>query len=170
MNLPVFTGKVLCFGDEVNTDVLHPTRFFSLDASTVQSGFTKGVGNNPSQTIMPQSQQNASIIVAGRNFGYGSSRETTLQTLKLNGIQIVLADTISRIFYRNAVNLGLWVLEVGELAKTLQTFEALSIDLAASTVSSNGVLLASLPKLPRYSQTLLMAGGMRPWLADDCPI
>ena len=95
-------GAALSFGDDVNTDLLHPSYFFSLNQNTVREGFLGAV----EQTELVDKDM-ARIIVAGRNFGCGSSRETTMTALKLAGVQAVVAESFGRIFFRNALSLGL---------------------------------------------------------------
>lgn len=95
-------GNAWCFGDHVNTDVIHPPEFFSLDPERVKEGLFHGLD--------PQLQQRFradDIVVAGRNFGCGSSRETSIRSLKLNRVGAIVAIDFARIFLRNATNNGI---------------------------------------------------------------
>jgi 3-isopropylmalate dehydratase small subunit len=90
------------FGDNLNTDVLHPPSYFSLDAEIVKSGLFKGIDPELQARVAP-----GDLIVGGRNFGCGSSRETSIRSLKLNGIAAVIALDFARIFFRSATNNGI---------------------------------------------------------------
>jgi 3-isopropylmalate dehydratase small subunit len=95
-------GRLWLFGDDVNTDVLHPPQFFSLDPERVKIGLFHGLD----PTLQPRLRP-GDIVVAGRNFGCGSSRETSLRALQLNQIGAIVALDFARIFFRNATNNGL---------------------------------------------------------------
>lgn len=95
-------GRIWAFGDDVSTDVIHPPEFFSLDPARVKRGLFHGFD----PTIQPRMRL-GDIIVAGRNFGCGSSRETSIQSLRLNGIAAIVAIDFARIFFRSATNNGL---------------------------------------------------------------
>ena len=90
------------FGDNLNTDVLHPPSYYSLEPEVVKSGLFKGIDSELQARVQP-----GDLIVAGRNFGCGSSRETSIRSLKLNGIAAVIAIDFARIFFRNATNNGI---------------------------------------------------------------
>ncbi len=95
-------GRVWVFGDDMNTDVIHPPEFFSLDPEKVK----KGLFHKLDPTLQPRLQP-GDVFVAGRNFGCGSSRETSMRSLKLNGVGAIVAVDFARIFFRNATNNGL---------------------------------------------------------------
>jgi 3-isopropylmalate dehydratase small subunit len=90
------------FGDNLNTDVLHPPSYFSLDPEVVRRGLFKGIDPELQERVRA-----GDLIVAGHNFGCGSSRETSIRSLKLNGIAAVIALDFGRIFFRNATNNGI---------------------------------------------------------------
>ncbi len=98
----VISGKAWVFGDNLNTDVIHPPEFFSLDPDRVRAGLF--------HKLDPQIQPNlepGDVLVGGHNFGCGSSRETSMRSLKLNQIGAIVAIDFARIFFRNATNNGL---------------------------------------------------------------
>lgn len=95
-------GRVWLFGDDINTDIIHPPQFFSLDPEKVKSGLFHGYD----PTIQPNLQP-GDVLIGGRNFGVGSSRETSMRSLKLNQIGAIVALDFARIFFRNATNNGL---------------------------------------------------------------
>ncbi len=102
--LPRIVGPALRFGDDVNTDELHPSRFYSLDDTTVRSGFLRAAEGHERRA---DSNLTGRVVIAGRNFGIGSSRETGARVFLLHGIVAVVAVSFARIFYRNVMNLGL---------------------------------------------------------------
>lgn len=95
------TGTVWCFGNNLSTDVLHPPEFFSLDPERVKQGLL----HKYDPSIQPRLQPN-DIFIGGRNFGCGSSRETSIRSLLLNKIGAIIAIDYARIFFRNATNNG----------------------------------------------------------------
>jgi 3-isopropylmalate dehydratase small subunit len=95
-------GVAWVFGDDLNTDVIHPPEYFSLDPERVRQGlFAK---YDPK---MVGRLRGGDVLVAGRNFGCGSSRETSIRALLLNGISAIVAVDFARIFFRSATNNGL---------------------------------------------------------------
>jgi 3-isopropylmalate/(R)-2-methylmalate dehydratase small subunit len=95
-------GRVWHFGDDVSTDVIHPPQFFSLAEDTVKRGLFHGLDPDLQPSLQP-----GDIFVAGRNFGCGSSRETSVRSLCLNGVGAIVALDFARIFFRSATNRGL---------------------------------------------------------------
>jgi 3-isopropylmalate/(R)-2-methylmalate dehydratase small subunit len=95
-------GRVWLFGDDLNTDVIHPPQFFSLDEERVKRGLFHGLDPDIQPNLRP-----GDVLVGGRNFGCGSSRETSVRSLKLNGIGAIVAVNFARIFFRNATNNGI---------------------------------------------------------------
>lgn len=95
-------GRVWVFGDDVNTDVIHPPQFFSLEPAKVKAGLFHGLDPSIQPALQP-----GDIFIGGRNFGCGSSRETSMRSLKLNQVGAIIALDFARIFFRNATNNGL---------------------------------------------------------------
>jgi 3-isopropylmalate/(R)-2-methylmalate dehydratase small subunit len=108
-------GRTWVFGDNLNTDVIHPPRFFSLEASTVKKGLFHGLDPTIQPRLLP-----GDVLVAGRNFGCGSSRETSVISLRLNEIGAIIAISFARIFFRNATNRGLPCLTFADPADYLR--------------------------------------------------
>jgi 3-isopropylmalate dehydratase small subunit len=108
-------GRVWRFGDHVNTDVIHPPQFFSLDAERVKSGLFHGLD----PTIQPNLEP-GDVLVAGRGFGCGSSRETSVRSLLLNRVGAIVAHDFARIFFRSATNQGLPCLTFSDPADRLR--------------------------------------------------
>lgn len=95
------TGRIWSFGEHVNTDVIHPPDFFSLEAEKVKRGLFQKYDPTLQPRLLP-----GDILVGGRNFGCGSSRETSIKSLKLNRIGAIVAVDFARIFFRSATNNG----------------------------------------------------------------
>ncbi|MCX5233510.1 hypothetical protein [Streptomyces sp. NBC_00233] len=96
------TGRVWLFGDNLNTDVIHAPQFFSLDPDKVKRGLFHGLDPDIQPSMRP-----GDVLVGGHNFGCGSSRETSVRSLKLNQIGAIIAIDFARIFFRNATNNGI---------------------------------------------------------------
>lgn len=156
-----FAGKALPMGDNVNTDMLHPSRFFSLDDRTVRSGFLQAT-NGYEQ--VGGTDLAGRVIAAGVNFGCGSSRETGARAFLLAGVRAVVARSLARIFSRNVRNLGLPAVECPALP-ALPPDAEVEIDVVANTltVPSLGLTLATQPLDP-YWMRVLEAGGLLPFL------
>jgi 3-isopropylmalate dehydratase small subunit len=133
-------GRVWRFGDDLNTDVIHPPDFFSLDPDVV----AKGLFHKHDPTIQPRIRP-GDVIVGGRNLGCGSSRETSIQSLRLNRIGAVIAVDFGRIFFRNATNQGLPCLTFAEATDVDRIADGdhvtVALDAAVLTTSSG----ASIP-------------------------
>lgn len=93
------SGRAWSFGDDVNTDVMHPPQFFSLKPDVVRRGLFAGLDPQFHERVRP-----GDVLIAGRNFGCGSSRETSIQSLKLNCVGAIVAVDFARIFFRSATN------------------------------------------------------------------
>lgn len=100
-------GKAFIFGDNINIDIIHPANYFSLDQEKVREGLFMGI----SSSIAKQIRASHGIIIGGKNFGCGSSREVAAQSFVYNNVKVLVAESFARIFYRNCLNLGLLLFE-----------------------------------------------------------
>jgi 3-isopropylmalate/(R)-2-methylmalate dehydratase small subunit len=154
-------GPALVLGDNVNTDVLHPSKFYSLDDSKVRSGFLRAVDGREGDA---DADLQGRIVIAGSNFGCGSSRETGARVFLLAGVQAVIAVSFARIFHRNLLNLGLPALACPELSHhTIQEGQAVRLDLSHGALQIGDIALAT-DGLDPHWQHILDAGGLAPWL------
>lgn len=154
-------GPALVLGDDVNTDQLHPSRFYSLDDQKVRSGFLGAVAGREEEG---QRDLRGHIVVAGSNFGIGSSRETGARVFLLAGIRAVVAASFARIYYRNVMNLGLPAIVCPALAVERPVDGAqVSVELSAGRVTIDGRTLAAEPMDPYWSR-VLEAGGLTRYL------
>jgi 3-isopropylmalate/(R)-2-methylmalate dehydratase small subunit len=158
----IITGPALVMGNNVNTDVLHPSRFFSLDDNTVRSGFLQAAAGYESTGADNLAGR---IIAAGENFGCGSSRETGAKVFVLAGVQAIVARSLARIFSRNVRNLGLLAVECPSLPSNLESGLELQIDLERWTLAipARGDRFA-LKRLDPFWEAVVHAGGLMGFL------
>ncbi len=152
-----FRGRVWTFGDDIDTDVIIPARYIGgQDASEFAKHCMEGIDSHFSEKVTP-----GDILVAGKNFGCGSSREPAPVALKAIGISCIIAKTCARIFYRNAFNVGLPVLECDELSGRIEQGDEVEVDLDTGKILnvSNGKCLQAKP-IPGFMQELLHDGGL----------
>ena len=151
------TGKVWRYGDHVDTDVIIPARYLNIqDPDELAEHAMEDI-----DTTFAAQVQAGEIIVAGKNFGCGSSREHAPLVLKQKGISCVVAESFARIFYRNAINIGLPVVELGEAVADIQADQTLSVELSRGVVTNEttGQTWTTKP-LPAFVQELTSAGGL----------
>ncbi len=150
-------GKVHQYGDHVDTDVIIPARYLnSSDPKVLASHCMEDIDKEFLGRVQP-----GDFIVAGRNFGCGSSREHAPLALKAAGIACVVADSFARIFYRNSINIGLPVLECPEAAADARAGDTLSIDLASGEIRNmTSGRTYTTPPFPPFMQRIMDAGGL----------
>jgi methanogen homoaconitase small subunit len=147
-----FTGKVWKYGDNIDTDVIIPGKY--LRTADVRS-FGEHAMDGIDPTFKPEA---GDIIVAGKNFGCGSSREQAPLALKYAGISCVVAKSFARIFFRNAINVGLPIVEAN-VYDAVQKGEIIEVDLDKGQVLAGGKAYDS-TRLPEFLQAILDAGGL----------
>jgi 3-isopropylmalate/(R)-2-methylmalate dehydratase small subunit len=149
-------GNVWKYGDDVNTDVIFPGRY------TYQIMPPEEMAKHALEDLDPGFAANVrpgDVIVAGKNFGCGSSREQAAACLKAAGVQAVVARSFARIYFRNAINLGLAVLQSAEAADALDTGDAVDIDFTRGEIRSAKGMFRFLP-LPASVRGIIEAGGL----------
>lgn len=150
-------GKCWKFGDDVNTDEIIPAIYLdATDEREMAPHCMEGIDSAFAGNVKP-----GDIIVAGKNFGCGSSREHAPLAIKACGVQCVVAESFARIFYRNAINIGLRIAECPEAAREADTGDVLDVDFAAGTVVSRtkGKNYTFPPFSPEI-QAIIDAGGL----------
>jgi 3-isopropylmalate/(R)-2-methylmalate dehydratase small subunit len=158
----IILGTALVLGDNVNTDTLHPSQFFSLDDSRVRSGFMQAVAGYEK---VGASDLSGRIILAGDNFGCGSSRETGARVFLLAGVRAIVARSLARIFSRNLRNLGVPALECPSLPKELYDDLGVKIDLNKWTLDLPAYSqVLPLKRLDPFWEAVVKAGGLMPFL------
>ncbi len=154
------TGKVWKFGNDVDTDLIIPARYLTTsDPEELAAHCMEDADPGFPQKVRP-----GDIIVGGKNFGCGSSREHAPIAIKAAGVACVVARSFARIFYRNAFNMGLPILECGA-ADTFETGQSLSVDLDTGeiVVAETGAAHETTP-IPPFMQELVAAGGLMPYI------
>jgi len=152
-----FKGKVHKFGDDVNTDEIIPARYLNTsDSAELAKHAMEDADPGFVQKAKP-----GDFILAGKNFGCGSSREHAPVALKAAGLAAVIAAGFARIFYRNAFNMGLPILECPEAAAEIAGGAEISVNLDTGEIIdlTNGKKYASQP-IPPFMQELLSDGGL----------
>jgi 3-isopropylmalate/(R)-2-methylmalate dehydratase small subunit len=149
-------GHVWKYGDNINTDVIFPGRY------TYKIMESAEMAKHAMEDLDPQFAKNAQsgdVIVAGKNFGCGSSREQAAACLRAAGIQAVIAKSFARIYFRNAINLGLAVLQCEEAPDALKTGDEVEIDFAGGKIIS-GERVFEFHPLPDSVIGIIEAGGL----------
>ncbi|MFH0779058.1 MAG: 3-isopropylmalate dehydratase [Candidatus Eisenbacteria bacterium] len=149
------TGKVRLLGDNIDTDVIYPGKYLPILAPQ-EMALHALEGVDPD---FPRRIGRGDMIVAGSNFGCGSSREQAATCLKAAGISVIVAGSYSRIFFRNAINQGLPLVESKECGKRVREGETITVDFAnGKIVLPSGEL--SFHALPPFLMQILEDGGL----------
>ena len=155
------TGSVFKYGDNVDTDVIIPARYLNITdgyelakhcMEDIDSDFVKNV-------------KKGDIIVANKNFGCGSSREHAPLCLKTAGVSCVIAETFARIFYRNAINIGLPIIECPEAAKAITAGDEVEVDFDSGIITNKTTGESYEGQaFPPFMQKIISAGGLIPYI------
>jgi 3-isopropylmalate/(R)-2-methylmalate dehydratase small subunit len=161
----VLRGRAWKFGNNVDTDQVIPAKYaiYSLDEKKLGEHAMEGVPGNAggwSQRIAA-----GDIIVAGSNFGCGSSREIAPIAIRGAGVSCVIADSFARIFFRNSINLGYPILQSPQAAKAVEEGDELEVDLEEGVISNftKGDRYPAEP-FPQFMTDLMRMGGLVPWV------
>ena len=150
-------GKVWRYGDNIDTDVIIPARYLnSFDPKELATHCMVDIDETFAGNV-----KEGDIMVGGHNFGCGSSREHAPIAIKASGVPVVIAASFARIFYRNAINVGLPALEIGDDVEKIKAGDILSIDLSTGKIidkTTGDTFLA--PPLPGFIQDIAQAGGL----------
>ena len=155
----VLKGRAFVYGPNIDTDQIYPGRFLDLtDADQVGKHALEGADPNFVKEVQP-----GDFIVASTNFGCGSSREHAAVTLKTVGVGAILADSFGRIFYRNAIILGVPLIVCPGISKIVKRGDTLTVDMTTGNVTNEttGVTLQAQP-LSDYVMNILDSGGIKP--------
>lgn len=148
-----FTGRVWVLGDDIDTDIIIPTEYLALKTidDMKQYGFLLFVGTC-------RTDPEGDIIVAGKNFGCGSSREQAPEIIKAMGVQCVIAKSFARIFFRNSINNGLLLIEQPDLYDDMKEGDEITV-VMNEHVDYNGKEY-SIASLPENLMSIIQAGGL----------
>ncbi|MDO4841047.1 MAG: 3-isopropylmalate dehydratase small subunit [Phoenicibacter congonensis] len=150
-------GRVFKYPDNVDTDVIIPARYLNTpDAKELAKHCMEDIDATFVEKVNP-----GDIIVAGWNFGCGSSREHAPLTIKTNGVSCVIAKSFARIFYRNSINIGLPILECEQAAEEINAGDDVSIDFDKGLITNNttGKTYEAQP-FPPFIQKIIADGGL----------
>lgn len=150
-------GKVLKYGNNVDTDVIIPARYLNTsDPLELAAHCMEDIDPEFAKKVRP-----GDIIVAGKNFGCGSSREHAPIAIKASGIACVIAETFARIFYRNSINIGLPILECPEAAQDIKDGDEITVDFDTGIITNktSGRTYQAEP-FPEFMQKIIAADGL----------
>ena len=157
--MSIIKGSVLKFGDNINTDIISPPQYMELSIPEAAKYAMNAVDPD-----FPVKVKKGDIMVAGVNFGSGSSRETSPLTLRYLGVGAIVAKFFARIFYRNAINLGIPVIECAETDK-ISDQDEITIDLETGMINNLTQNESySCSKIPPHIMELVSDGGLVPYL------
>jgi 3-isopropylmalate/(R)-2-methylmalate dehydratase small subunit len=151
------SGKALKYGDNVDTDVIIPARYLNTsDPAELAKHCMEDIDKGFVDKV-----QKGDVIVAGKNFGCGSSREHAPIAIKASGVSCVIAETFARIFYRNSINIGLPIIECPEAAKDISDGDQLDIDFTSGKITnySTNKVYKGVP-FPEFMQEIIAADGL----------
>jgi len=153
----IIKGRAIKYGDDINTDVIIPGRYLNLiNSEELASHALEDLDPNFFTEFIK-----GDILVVGENFGCGSSREQAAMCLKYAGVGAIIAKSFARIFYRNAINQGLPIIESSEAVDAIISMDELEIDLSAATIRDKTKNLQfEIQPLPIFIQEILNDGGL----------
>ena len=156
----ILKGRVWKFGDNIDTDAIIPARYLNTSNPKELAEHVMEDADNK----FPEKVKSGDIIVAGANFGCGSSREHAPIAIKAAGIQAVVAKSFARIFYRNSFNIGLPIFESSEATDKIREGDEIEIDAGRGIIRNmtRDEQYGAKP-IPRFMQELISAGGLIEW-------
>ena len=156
MKQEIIRGRAYLFGDNINTDFINPAQYMELPMDQMIQHAMEGADPDFSKNVRP-----GDVMVAGINFGSGSSRETAPMVIKGSGISVLIAVSFARIFYRNAINIGLAILECPEASENIQSGDEVAIDFDTGLITNltKGETYQANP-FPAFIKEIIQAGGL----------
>ena len=154
-------GKVIKYGDNIDTDVIIPARYLNVsDPAELKKHCMEDID----KTFVDRVKE-GDIMVGGANFGCGSSREHAPIAIKASGIACVIAKDFARIFYRNAINIGLAILECPEAAEDIDEGDIVTVDFDEGIIKNNtkNKEYKAVP-FPDFMKGIISSGGLIPYL------
>lgn len=154
-------AKAWKFGNDIDTDVIIPARYLNQ----ITPEFLAAHCMEDADTQFAKNVQSGDVLIAGKNFGCGSSREHAPLAIKAAGVQVVIAESYARIFYRNALNIGLPILECPEAVKGIEAGDEVVVDLKSGRIENlTKKLQFEARPFPPFMQELIQAGGLIPYV------
>ena len=161
--MAVLEGKVWRYGDNIDTDVIIPARYLNtFDPKELAKHCMVDIDKDFAQKVRP-----GDIMVGGKNFGCGSSREHAPVAIKACGVPVIIAASFARIFYRNGINVGLPLMEIGDNVERIHAGDKLSVDLSSGKIRdiTTGETFQATP-LPGFIQDIATAGGLIQYVTE----
>ncbi len=153
------TRSIHLYGANIDTDVILPGKYLNLyTPEELGPHCLEGLDPSFIQRVRP-----GDVIIAGSNFGTGSSREHAPIAIKAAGISCIIATSFARIFYRNAINIGLPVFECADIVAAVKSGDTIEADIAKGLFTVNGAVFQAKP-FPPYIQDIINAGGLVPFV------
>lgn len=157
-------ANVFKYGDNIDTDVIIPARYLtSSDSETLKKYCMADIDKDFAKNV-----KNGDIIVGGKNFGCGSSREHAPMAIKASGVACVIAKSFARIFYRNSINIGLAILESNEAAEDIEKGNEIEVDLKSGKIfnkTKNKTYHAE--SYPQFIQNIIDSGSLISFLKQN---
>lgn len=156
-------GKVFKYGDNVDTDVIIPARYLAIaDPKELAEHCMEDIDRDFVKKVQP-----GNIMVAGKNFGCGSSREHAPIAIKASGIQLVIADSFARIFYRNSIDIGLPIIECPAAARAIRDGDEVAVHLDTGVIEdrTTGERFTAAP-FPPFIQKIIAVGGIENFVRE----
>jgi 3-isopropylmalate/(R)-2-methylmalate dehydratase small subunit len=155
-----YEGTVYVFGNDVNTDEIIPARYLNTtDPAVLASRCMEDVRPGFGAAV-----KKGSIMAAGVNFGCGSSREHAPIAIKAAGISCVIAESFARIFFRNAINIGLPIVECAGITSRVKEGDRLAVDLKAGLITLPSGATLPITPFPPFMERIVQEGGWMPYL------
>ena len=155
------SGRVFKYGDNVDTDVIIPARYLNAtEGAELAKHCMEDIDRDFVNRVQP-----GDLIVAKKNFGCGSSREHAPLAIQCAGVSCVIAETFARIFYRNAINIGLPIIECKEAAEQIQSGDQIEVDFDSGVITNvtrNETYQGQ--AFPEFMQKIISAGGLIPYI------
>ncbi len=161
--MAIIKGKVFVYGENVNTDVIFPGKYTYTvtDPKEIALHTLEDEDPNFIKEVVP-----GDIVVAGKNFGCGSSREQAAFCFKYLGLGAIIADSYSRIYYRNCINAGLLAIEVKGFSQKVKRGDTVTIDTEKGTVTLPDGSVSTFAPLPAEVEGIMKAGGLDEYIAE----
>ncbi|MFH1996363.1 MAG: 3-isopropylmalate dehydratase small subunit [Candidatus Omnitrophota bacterium] len=152
-----FKGKTFIFRDDVNTDEIIPAKYLNTtDRAELARHCMEGIDDSFQKKV-----KTGDIIVAGKNFGCGSSREHAPVAIKASGVSCVIAKSFARIFFRNSINIGLPIMESAEASERIRQNDKLTVDTASGVITNvTRKEKYRVEKYPPFMVKIVKAGGL----------
>lgn len=154
--MDVYKGRTIKLGNDIDTDIIIPTQYMTLEKISDM----KKYAFFPIKKDLPGRINQGDIIIAGKNFGCGSSREQAVEIIKELGISCIIAISFARIFYRNSINNGLLLFENEEIYNLVDSEEIIEVNLKKEIIKTESGFVSNTPVIPDNLLDIIKNGGL----------